>query len=320
LLVAAVLVVCWQYRRRWGRAALFGLGYFVVMLLPVLGFFDIYFMRYSPVADHWQYFSILGPIALMAAALTAAWEPLGRASPRRGVALGGAALLVLGVLTWKQSHLYADQETLWRDTLAKNSACWLAHNNLGNTLLRKGQTEEGISQLQEAIRLKPDCAEAHNNLGTALGKKGQMDEAIVHFQECIRLQPGDAFVHFNLANAFQQTGRIDDTIRAYQAGLKLKPDEAEAQCHLATLLVGKGRLEEAIRHLQQALSVKPDYAEARNNLGTAFYQQGRTSEAIRQFQEALRLKPDYADARKNLDAALAARADSSKPPGASTHP
>ena len=49
-------------------------------------------------------------------------------------------------------------QELLRDNYAE------AHNNLGTTLLRQGQTEEAIRQFQEAIRLKPDDADARYNL------------------------------------------------------------------------------------------------------------------------------------------------------------
>jgi hypothetical protein len=57
----------WRYRRSWGKSVLFALGYYVVMLMPVLGFFNIYFMRYSLVADHYQYVAIVGIVALVTA-------------------------------------------------------------------------------------------------------------------------------------------------------------------------------------------------------------------------------------------------------------
>lgn len=67
---AALLVVfglCWRYRLSWGKPVLFALGYCVVMLLPILGFFNIYFMRYSLVADHYQYVSMISVVAFIVA-------------------------------------------------------------------------------------------------------------------------------------------------------------------------------------------------------------------------------------------------------------
>jgi tetratricopeptide (TPR) repeat protein len=199
VVVVGALLLLWRYRRRWGRAWLFCAGYYLVMLLPVLGFVNIGFMRYSLVADHWQYFAILGPIALIAAALTAAWVRWGRANQALGVGLGGALLLLLGVLTWKQARIYADEETLWRDTLAKNPACWLAHNNLGSALDIKGQFDAALPQFREALRLNPDYALAHYNLGTALVRQGGVAEAISHFQKALQINPGDPKTQNNLA-------------------------------------------------------------------------------------------------------------------------
>jgi hypothetical protein len=64
LALLAVFGLCWRYRVSWGRPVLFALGYFIVMLVPILGFFNTYFMRYSLVADHYQYAAIIGVIAL----------------------------------------------------------------------------------------------------------------------------------------------------------------------------------------------------------------------------------------------------------------
>jgi tetratricopeptide (TPR) repeat protein len=353
LLVLAAFLMCWRYRRGWGTATLVGLGYFVVMLLPILGFVDIYFMRYSLVSDHWQYFAIIGPIALIAGSLTGAGEALGRANRHLVVGLCGALILVLGVLTWKQSHIYADQETLWRDTLAQNPACWMAHHNLGLALEEKGQIDEAIRQCQETIRLKPDYAEAHNNLGFALVKKGLEDEAISQYQQALRLKPDYLKAHNNLAKVLEKKGLEDEAISQYQQALRLKPDNPNAHINLGIVLEKKGLEDEAISQYQQALRLKPDYAdahfllgvafgrkgqideaigqfreglrlepgsaEAHCNLGVALYRKGQPDAAIHQFQEALKLKPDFAVARSKLDGALAAKAEASQPSGASTN-
>jgi Flp pilus assembly protein TadD len=53
-------------------------------------------------------------------------------------------LAALGLLTWRQSRMYADMETLWRTTIARNPDCWLAQNDLGAVLYEKGQVDQAI--------------------------------------------------------------------------------------------------------------------------------------------------------------------------------
>lgn len=73
----AASIVLWLQRERWGRPALFTLAYFVASLFPVLSFFNVYYFRFSYVADHFQYLASMGPLALAGAALWTALNPSG---------------------------------------------------------------------------------------------------------------------------------------------------------------------------------------------------------------------------------------------------
>lgn len=299
----AIALLLWWRRHTLDRGVIAGVVFFVAALSPLLGFVPLYTFRYSFVADHYQYLACAGLIIPLAALLSdrTIIEGLGRVL--RGC-LAGGLLLVLGGLTWKQSHIYLGPQTLWQDTITKNPGCWMAHNNLGNILAAKGQTDEAIPHFQEALHLKPDYAEAHYNLGIALGNKGQIDEAIRQYQEAIRLKPDDANTHYNLGTALANKGQMEEAIRQFQEAIRLKPGYAEAHYNLGTALGYNGQMDEAIRHYQEAIRLKPDYADAHNNLGTALANNGQMDEAVRQFQEAIRLKPNYAEARYNLGLVL----------------
>src|SRR5207249_7766138 len=63
------LIVLWALPGRAGRALFFAAAYYVVSLFPVLGFFSVFFFRYSFVSDHFQYLASMGPLALAGAAI-----------------------------------------------------------------------------------------------------------------------------------------------------------------------------------------------------------------------------------------------------------
>jgi len=91
-LAAAVAVtgLLWRHRKGWSRPFLFAWGFFCVSLLPVMGFTDVGFMKFSLVADHYQHVAIIGVIALAAAG----WSTWHRRSqgPGRAIALAFSSL------------------------------------------------------------------------------------------------------------------------------------------------------------------------------------------------------------------------------------
>lgn len=259
LATAAFLAGLWLTRARIGRAPLAAAAFFAVTLAPALGFVNFYFMRYSFVADRFQYLACLGPFALAAGFLSGRLKPL-----------AAAVLIALGVLTWQQSRIYQDEETIWRDTLAKNPAAWMAHNNLGHLLAKKGELTGALREFQESLRIKPDFVSARLNLGMALSQQGKFDEAMREFDEALKIDPEDAKAHYTFG----------------------------------TFLAARGNAEEALGHFKESVRLKPDYVEAHNNLGVALARRGEVNEAITHFAEALRINPDFVKARENLDRAL----------------
>jgi len=216
------------------RGPLAGFLIFSGTLFPALGFFNVYPFRFSYVADHFQYLAGLGIIVPVSSLLARATE---RTSWGKTFTIACSAMLMLipGVLTWRQSHMYRDSETLYRETLARNPASWMAHNNLGVALEEiPGRRPEAIAEFQAALRIKPNYAEAHYNLGTQLAQiPGRQPEAIAEFQAALRLRQNYPEAHNNLGVILAQIpGREPEAIAEFQAALRLKPDYPEALYNL----------------------------------------------------------------------------------------
>ncbi len=324
LLAAVVsLIFLWLLPGKAGRAVFFAAAYYVISLFPVLGFFSVYFFRYSFVSDHFQYLASMGPLALAGAGMAIlvarfCETPLQLASDtdalrlsgdnigigREKLFLGSVAcsilLILLATLTWQQSAVYHDLITLYTRTLVKNPTCWMAYNNLGFVLYQGNRIPEAMDLFKQSLRINPDNAEAHDNLGNTLLQTGRTLEAIDQYKQALRLNPNNAHAHNNLGNALVQTGQTSEAMDEFNQALLIDPDYAEAHNNLGNTLLETGRTLEAIDQYKQAVRLNPNNADARSNLGAALGQIGQISEAIEQFKAALRINPNDIVAQNNL--------------------
>jgi tetratricopeptide (TPR) repeat protein len=306
LSLAAIFVPAWRRRNSRGRPVLMVLVCYVALLLPALGFVNIYFMEYSLVADHWQYAAMIVPCAALASTAAATWSQR-HWSRRFGTLLCLALLATLATLTWRQSRMYTDIDTLYRTTIERNPACWLVHNNLGVVLADRAQVDEAIAHYRKALEINPNYAKAHYNLGTAFVGLGRFGEAMAQYRKALEINPNYAEAHYNLGTALVRLGRIDEAMAQYQKAVKLNPNYAEAHYNLGNELAKRGRLDEAIAHYQKAVEINPNDAKAHYNLGTAFVGLGRLGEAMAQYRKVLEINPNDAKAHYNLGLALARR-------------
>jgi len=319
--VLVALAVLWQFQRRvggpMGRGPLAVMLLFCGLLFPALGFFDVYPFRYSFVADHFQYHASAAMLAGVAAFVGVLAERMrwGRAFAFATVPL----LLGLGILTSLYSRKFHDEETLYRDVLAKNPAAWAARNNLGRFLSDSGRLEESEAVYRELLArddLPPwphDLATFHHNVGVTLERQRAFEEAESEYRQAIRIDPRYAKPRNNLAKLLADTDRHSEAVEVYRElldldrDLKLDPrSRSKHLLNLGTVYAEQARWPDAEKVFRDATRLDPGNAFAWEWLGIAVVRQGRWYESQEFFESAIRSTRDPAAARRMLENMAAA--------------
>jgi tetratricopeptide (TPR) repeat protein len=321
LAAVALLAVLWMARGRVGRGPLAAALIFGGVLVPALGFVDVYPMRFSFVADHFQYHASAALLTLAAAAATKIYSKL--PSGQRPLALGAMAIVIAGLamLTYQRSVVFHDVEHLYRDTIAKNPAGPTAYANLAVHLESVGQYEEALRLAREAVRLDAREATAHNTLGiclirlasTSIDPEAQRSAGIAEFKTALDLLPNYADAYVNLGTTLSGLGRLDEARHSLEAALALNPQHAEAHNTLGNLDFSQRNFRQAAEHYEAAVAARPDFGRAWNNLGVCSMNLDQTDRAIDCFREAVRQDPHYQEARSNLARAEQLRQSRAQP-------
>jgi cytochrome c-type biogenesis protein CcmH/NrfG len=228
IVLAGITAAAFVFRK---RAPYFVTGWFwyLGMLVPVIGLLQVGWQGH---ADRYTYLPQIG----LYIAVTWAVTDLTRSWHFQRVALGGAAVLIVGALSccaWLQTSYWRDSETLFTHALAVTNDNDVALNNLGIIFLDKGQLDDAISKLQAAIDLRPENAPAHDNLAKALKKKGQVAEAMVHYRKFLELDPTNVEARNRLGTALIQQGHVREAIDQWQDVLATQPENGNAASNLA---------------------------------------------------------------------------------------
>lgn len=180
-----------------------------------------------------------------------------------------------------------------------------AAHNLGALLLQRGQADEALQWLQQAVQAEPrapwwttyvkalvradrfaDAEQVLNSRaeqssaasaievdlrqrwGYALMRDGHLAAAEAQFLQVIALAPQNPHAFADLGFSELRQGRADDARQSLERALHIAPDNVNALINLGTALRRVGRAEEAEAHYRRALALEPGNQAALLNLQT----------------------------------------------------
>lgn len=204
-----------------------GLLIFTAAILPVSGLNPFFWQFYSTVSDHYVYIAMLGAAIVTASAVSKL--------PSRSIqaAVVGIVVLLLGLLSFRQSLVWENDLTLFSHMVDKNPDSFFAHNNLGVTLSEIGDNlpvptpaetrqkfyRDALRHYEASVALVPANPLYRNNLALAYWKTGQTDTAMLTARSAIELMTGAA-----VPEQRQQLARAWSIV----CGLHHERDEAKA--------------------------------------------------------------------------------------------
>jgi tetratricopeptide (TPR) repeat protein len=245
-------------RSVWDRALLAGLGSYVICLFPVMGFFNVYYMRYSFVADHFAYLPCLGVVALVICGFAHLARKHG-VNRTFIIVLSAALVAGLALQTRQYCAAYQSAEALYRDTLDKNDDSWLMHNQVGMLNMRRHDFAAAEKHFLRVCELNPRLEEGYNNLRLALVYQNRYKEAVEAARRGLANASTNTFVALELARllATSPDSEARDGAEAVFLGRKIVEATGgrspEALDVLAAGYAEQGRFEEAARTAGDAL-------------------------------------------------------------------
>jgi len=290
--VSCVMLVRSGKGRSWTAAW----SYYLITLLPVLGFIQV---GNQSMADRYMYLPSLGPFLLVGLGVTMVFErekgsvarqPFARYS---AVVIMGVLAVSLSYLTVRQTDVWKDGFTLWNYVIDKNPASFgKVFNNRGLLYLEQNRLDEALRDFNSAVASAPGIAKWYFNRATTYRLLGQYDKALEDLTTAVQLEPRDILGYIHRGNTNLLMGQFDEAISDYSKAILLKPDSVTVYFNRGQAYQLKKQYTEAIDDFSKAVSLNARFADAYGERGAAYIAMARYDEAFEDFSAAISIKPD----------------------------
>ena len=127
---------------------------------------------------------------------------------------------------------------------------------------KKKVLEQGIDELEKAVKIHPTFAGAYTEMGVAYYKMKNYEMAIYNYNKADSLNPADAISLNNVGTIYFQWGKYQEAKEKFQKALQVDGRFIDAHMNLGSVLGTMGDYQGAIASFQNAIHYAPDNANA----------------------------------------------------------
>jgi len=199
--------------------------WYVITLLPVCGIIQV---GPHALADRYTYVTING-LFLLAVWGSFDWaerHPFGRVVVS---GLWAAAVIIFSYVAWVQVGYWRNTTTLMERALKVTQGNYIAHTNLGVFHITEGRYREGIRELEEAAKIKPNFSIIYYNMGFAWNLLKEPERAIPTLEKALAMGFNPTETLLQLGYAYELQGDWPQAIEKYRQLLRASPPH---QCYL----------------------------------------------------------------------------------------
>lgn len=146
----------------------------------------------------------------------------------------------------------------------------------------------------KALELDNNLAEAHSALAQ-IRWVYDLDQAAAEsdLQQALKLKPNSAVAHYQYARVLADTGRFDEAHAHIKQAIELDPFSIQYRKSVAYILFLARQYDKAIAEYKKLIVIAPEFPQSQRELGLAYEQQGLYQDAFNQLQRTYEMRENY---------------------------
>jgi tetratricopeptide (TPR) repeat protein len=200
-------------------------------------------------------------------------------------------------------------EKLFVDAIQQKSRSARAYCGLARVARARGQSEQALEHVKQALALNPEYIEAYRLMLDLCVERKDRAGIVQAASVLHQMSPSNPRYALLLAKSYLDLDQLEGSEKFFRKTLALSPRMAEAYKGLGSVYLIQEEYERAVKSFKKALDLDKGDVATLNALGLAYVRMGQFKEGITRYLIALKIDPQDSRVLFNVGQAYEKRGD-----------